>query len=247
MFGAYEAGVWRALSRYWTPDLIVGASIGAVNGWVAASLCDPEQLVAEWMQLEKGQRHRLRFPWPPLDGVIDCSDLDAFLQRLEDRYQPRIDFALTATRFNGLRPRLFRSPGITWRHLAASCALPFLLRAHPIAGHLYVDGGLKGAVPVWAALECGATHIVAVNILPRNTWLKPVQAALRLIGSPPGPRAVPVPLLTIEHDLPLGPLMDSAYWNRTRIERWVQLGQQDAVAARERVERLLLATPAGRF
>ena len=32
MYGAYQAGAWRVLAERFQPDLIVGASIGAVNG-----------------------------------------------------------------------------------------------------------------------------------------------------------------------------------------------------------------------
>src|SRR6516225_3816249 len=48
MFGAYQAGIWKALSERETPDLIVGASVGALNGWRIASGCPPEQLIEEW-------------------------------------------------------------------------------------------------------------------------------------------------------------------------------------------------------
>ena len=37
MFGAYQAGVWKALSGKFAPDIVVGASIGAFNGWYVAS------------------------------------------------------------------------------------------------------------------------------------------------------------------------------------------------------------------
>lgn len=44
MFGAYHAGVWKGLAGRFQPDLIVGASVGALNGWVMASGCAPQEL-----------------------------------------------------------------------------------------------------------------------------------------------------------------------------------------------------------
>jgi len=34
---AWEAGVWKALHRHLKPSLIVGASAGALNGWLIAA------------------------------------------------------------------------------------------------------------------------------------------------------------------------------------------------------------------
>ncbi|MBM3775954.1 MAG: hypothetical protein FJW37_12460 [Acidobacteria bacterium] len=45
MFGAYQAGAWRALEGRFRPDLVVGASVGALNGWAIAGGCAPEELV----------------------------------------------------------------------------------------------------------------------------------------------------------------------------------------------------------
>src|ERR1700730_17852970 len=45
MFGAWQAGAWRSLARRFKPDLVVGASVGSLNGyaiaagWSAADLC----------------------------------------------------------------------------------------------------------------------------------------------------------------------------------------------------------------
>ena len=38
-WGAWEAGAWKVLSQTFQPDLIVGASVGAWNGWAIAGGC----------------------------------------------------------------------------------------------------------------------------------------------------------------------------------------------------------------
>ena len=41
MFGAYQAGAWEVLSQSFQPDIVIGASIGSLNGWAIAAGCDP--------------------------------------------------------------------------------------------------------------------------------------------------------------------------------------------------------------
>src|ERR1039457_6584211 len=62
MFGAYQAGVWNVLSRRFQPDLVVGTSAGALNGWAIAGGCPPAELVDMW-------RGRARALFPPASGV----------------------------------------------------------------------------------------------------------------------------------------------------------------------------------
>jgi len=45
MYGAYQAGAWKALADVFRPDLIVGTSIGALNGWAIAGGCEPDELI----------------------------------------------------------------------------------------------------------------------------------------------------------------------------------------------------------
>jgi len=37
LFGAWQAGAWAACASHWQPDLIVGASVGSLNGYLIAS------------------------------------------------------------------------------------------------------------------------------------------------------------------------------------------------------------------
>src|ERR1700722_2339651 len=49
MFAAWEVGVWKVLREHFTPDLIVGASAGAWNGWAVAGGATAEELVRDWL------------------------------------------------------------------------------------------------------------------------------------------------------------------------------------------------------
>src|SRR4051812_9155483 len=118
LFGAWQAGAWSVLARRFDPELIVGASIGSVNGYLIACGVSPEELVGMWRDPE----------FRRLD------DLHGMLQRLTSRYSLRRPFALTVTDIVTLKPRVYRDGEITWRHLAGSCAVP------PVMPQVRLDG-----------------------------------------------------------------------------------------------------------
>src|SRR5262249_45531780 len=55
MFGAYQAGAWKALSRWLTPDVVVGASVGALNGWLIAAGAPAPELERLWLEPSSGE------------------------------------------------------------------------------------------------------------------------------------------------------------------------------------------------
>ncbi len=65
MFGAYQAGAWNVLSNRFKPDLVVGTSVGALNGWAIAGGCSAEELSAMWRNPATGDTMRLHFPFVP--------------------------------------------------------------------------------------------------------------------------------------------------------------------------------------
>src|ERR1700723_2912675 len=90
MFAAWEIGVWKALREHFTPDLIVGASAGAWNGWVIAGGAAPEEIVREWLD-------------PSTATLMRRGPLHAKARRLFDCYQPRVPFGLTVVEAPRLR------------------------------------------------------------------------------------------------------------------------------------------------
>jgi len=234
MFGAWQAGAWAALAEHYQtrttdrptaacaldmrPDLVVGASAGALNGYVIASGADPGELCRMWLDPSFG---RLR-------------DLSSNIERLTRRYQPRTQFAITVTDLLRLKPRVFRDHEITARHLAASCALPFLLPQVRIEGRWYSDGGLLNPLPVWAAVDLGATHVIALHALREDTfpwYFRPLAKAFRAVAGYHPPIPGGVALRMIQPSRRLGGFVASARWERGRMEQWIALGQADARAA----------------
>jgi NTE family protein len=233
LFGAWEAGVWRELEHGVTPDIVVGASIGALNGWMVAGGCPAEELERRWMNLQVMSRPRWRIPRGPLEGILEFGPLETLIREVYDRYPPRTDFGVVATDTVRMRPRLFRAPEVTWRHLAASVGMICIFRQYRIDGRVYSDGGLLGALPVWGALEMGAGRIIAVNCLPAlpSALMTAGVRTVQLLAPwrrPRIPEAVEV--TEIRPEGPLGSLRESMVWTEENARRWIEKGRTDARA-----------------
>jgi len=218
MFGAWQAGAWAALAPRWRPELIVGASVGSLNGYAIASGADTEALSGLWRRQPRSKLSRL----------------SADLRELVDQYRLRLDFAVVATELLRLKARIFRGREVDWRHLAASCAIPMVIAPVRIDGRLYADGGLLNPLPVWAAVELGASEIVALHALPEipSWWLKPPAQAFRKVFGVNPPVPPGVSCTTIVPGRRLGSMRDALHWKRVNVERWLEQGYKDALRAR---------------
>ena len=214
LFAAWEVGVWKALVNHVRPDLIVGASAGAWNGWLIAGGATPEELIREWHD-----------PTIAATWLFRPELLRQKAQDLWTRFQPRVPFGLTVVEVPRLHARLVRGEDITWRHLAATCAIPGAFPPVSISNKQFVDGGLLGALPLWAAEEMGATHAIALNCLTSLSF-RMLRVVLR-------PRAASPTLdvKLIEPSENLGSLRDTICWSHSNIERWIELGERDAKRA----------------
>lgn len=214
MFGAWQAGAWRTLSASFRPDLVVGASVGALNGYAIAAGWSSSDLCGWWLQPQG------------FDHLPETAQALVAARPLEREY------AVVLVHLLRMRPRTMVGSQVTARHLVASCAVPGAFPPQKIDGAWYVDGGLLNPLPVWAAVELGATRIVALNVLPDipSALLRPFVKAFRAVfGHHP---AVPagVEAITLLPSRPLGGLRDALYWNRANAERWLARGAADAAA-----------------
>src|SRR5579871_4118041 len=100
MFGAWQAGAWRALAPHVRPNLIVGASVGALNGYVIAGGASPEELIELWRR--------------PDFATLDR--LPQSIQELMERYTPRTEYAVVLTDLLRLKPKIFSGTQVTARH-----------------------------------------------------------------------------------------------------------------------------------
>ena len=234
MFGAYEAGVWKALESAFKPDVIVGASIGALNGWAIAGGCPGEEWAREWLSLGAAAHLRLRIPNGVFEGIYDSEPLQDYVRELTRRFRPRIRFGAVLLSVPRLENQVFWDEAVTWRHLCASCGVPVLLKQFRIDGRLWADGGLLSAVPLQAAIDAGATRIVAVNVLPARApaALRVARGLLHTVARYRQPQ-VPagVEILRIEPGEALDAWRYAYTWDRERVRTWIERGQRDAERA----------------
>jgi NTE family protein len=219
LFAAWEIGVWKALESHVRPDMVLGASAGALNAWSIAGGASAAEMEQEWLNPRSGKIIKFGLH---SSGMLRPQPLHAKARELFERFQPRMPFGCTLVELPSLRVRLVREREMTWQHLAATCAIPFGYPPVRIDGRRYVDGGLRSSLPVWAAEEMGATHAIAVNCL--TAW------PFRLLRAIVRPRA-PSPKLRvtlIEPSDDLGSLRDTAVWSPGNIERWMAQGERDA-------------------
>jgi NTE family protein len=166
MYGAYQAGAWKAIADIFQPDLVVGASIGAVNGWAIAGGCHPDELIERWLNLDAAAHYPWKFPRSPFHGVFETAPLQAMIREVYESFQPRAHFAMVLTDLLKLRPVIVRGNEVSWQHLVAGTAIVGLFDQVRLGGRIYSDGGLLSAVPLWAAAEMGATRALVIDLLP---------------------------------------------------------------------------------
>lgn len=214
MFGAWQVGAWRALAEHWRPDLVVGASVGSLNGYAIAGGATPEELSEFWLRPE----------------LAELGGLPEVIRAMITKYPARMDYGVVLTDVLRLRPKIFSGAEMTWQHLAASCAIPFILPQYRINERWYCDGGLLNPLPVWAAVELGATRIVALHALPEipSRWLKPFVKGFRWVAGHNPPLPAGIELVSLQPDRPLGSIGDALRWRRENVERWLDQGYRAA-------------------
>ncbi|XVV08948.1 patatin-like phospholipase family protein [Actinoplanes sp. CA-131856] len=178
VLGAAHAGVGYALERRgFVPDLIVGTSVGALTGAIAAA--HPDR-AAPWLaQVWTRLRRRDVFPIGPARAAL-CGD--GGLRRLIGRagLPPLIEdlpipFTAVATDLvTGGEVLLDR--GDLESALLASAAIPGIFPPVARDGRLLADGGVIAYVPVRAALEAGAASVVVLSLGPSRFTAPPPRA-----------------------------------------------------------------------
>ena len=159
LLGAHEVGMLRALAEAGVkPDLVVGTSIGALNGVLVAA--DPAGAADRLSRMWQGEELRLAFSeklWGRAVRLVRSgTHLHSFesLGRVLAGALPGPDFAdlklpfqCVAASIEGASARWF-SGGPVVPAVMASCAVPGLLPPVEIGGEHYFDGGLVDSIPV---------------------------------------------------------------------------------------------------
>ncbi|MFD5840221.1 patatin-like phospholipase family protein [Streptomyces chartreusis] len=178
VLGAAHVGVGYALEqRGFVPDMIIGTSVGALNGAIAAAHPDRAApwLDHVWTQLRRREVYPLGylssrasvFTDRGLRRLIARAELPARIEELA------VPFTAVAMDLDTGAPVLL-DRGDLESALLASAAIPGMLPPVERAGRTLVDGGVIAYVPVLAALEAGAASVVVVSTGPESVVPRPI-------------------------------------------------------------------------
>jgi NTE family protein len=174
LLGAHEVGMLRALAEAGVrPDLVVGTSIGAVNGAFVAA--DPDGAAERLTDLWRGESLRLVFSEKILGRALRLARSGTHLHAMDplhklladklpvsDFSELRLPFHCVAASIEDATARWF-SQGPVVPAVMASCAVPGLLPPVEIDGRHYFDGGLVDSIPVGRAIALGATTVYVLH------------------------------------------------------------------------------------
>jgi len=171
------------------PDIVVGTSIGSINGAIAASGELSEMVVrleGMWSHLESSGvlRDGLMTRMTNLVRHRTHMHSNASMKELLLEWLPLHDFEELPTPFQcsaacieTSAERWFES-GTLIDAILASCAVPGLLPPVEVDGQHFIDGGVVNSIPISRALHLGATTIFVLHVgnietelrLPKNAW-----------------------------------------------------------------------------
>ena len=189
VLGANEVGMLQALvAAGITPDLVLGTSVGAINGAVLAS----EPTEAAVARLTALWRASGRAIWrgSPVSRVRAVARTRTALQTADPlralltEHLGEVDITSLAVPFECCAASIERAAehwfvqGPLVEAVLASCAVPGLYPPVAVDGEHYFDGGLVNSIPVSRAVEHGATTIYVIQVgrverplaVPRMPW-----------------------------------------------------------------------------
>jgi NTE family protein len=131
-----------------------------------------------------------------------------------------------------LHTRLVQYPHVLPEHLHATCSIPLFLPPVRIGDRRYLDGGFFEKLPLWGAVEMGATRIIAIDSLPDvGLWWIHLGIAFARLFKPRRRYPPALELTVISPSEMLGDAGDAVFWKRENIDRWIDLGARDAARA----------------
>jgi len=175
LLGAHEVGMLRALAAAnIRPDLVVGTSIGAVNGAFVAA--DPDGGAARLTDLWRGEDLGVVFSETLLGRAVTLvrsgthlHAIDPLRKLLTDKLPAenftdlKLPFHCVAASIEDATAHWFDSGPIV-PAVMASCAVPGLLPPVEIDGRHYFDGGLIDSIPVGRAVALGASTVYVLHV-----------------------------------------------------------------------------------
>jgi NTE family protein len=185
VLGATQVGMLRALLAHGVqPDLVVGTSVGAVNGAMLAT--DPSETTVQrltelWTSLSRSgvfadsvvaQVARLAAQRTHLHSTLP-------LRRMLEQHLPVACIEDLPVRFECVAASIERSvahwftAGPVIDAVVASCAVPGLFPPAKVGDEHFYDGGLVHSIPVGRAAQLGAQRIYVLHVGRIERVLRP--------------------------------------------------------------------------
>jgi NTE family protein len=183
--GAGEVGMLRALlERGHTPDVVVGTSVGAINGAAVASeptVAMVQRLQDTWSDIERSDVFAGSF----LNRLATLARTGTHLHG-NDALRAALTEALPIPLIENLPVRFecvaasIESASEHWftagslvEAVLASAAVPGILPPVEVAGEHYIDGGIVNSIPVDRAVQLGASRIFVMHVGRLDRPLEP--------------------------------------------------------------------------
>jgi NTE family protein len=185
VLGSHEVGMLRALAEAEiVPDVVLGTSIGAVNGALFAADPNPagvDELTRLWLDstlAEVGPAGLLRRAGTLARTGTHVQSLSEVRERLvqalpvERVEDLAIPFQCVAASIERAAEHWF-DRGDLADVVLASCAVPGILPPVKIGDQHYIDGGIVNSIPVGRAVALGARTIYVLQVGRVETPLRP--------------------------------------------------------------------------
>lgn len=177
LLGAVEVGMLRALlERNITPDLVLGTSIGAINGAMLAH--DPtlevvERMTSLWRASTLAREiygtsplRTVRRAFTSGTHVYDSTPIGQLMRdELGDAHfsDLKVPFQVCAANIERSSEHWF-SEGPVVEAVVASAAVPGLLPPAKVGDEHFLDGGIVNSIPVGRAAALGARRIFVLQV-----------------------------------------------------------------------------------
>ncbi len=192
VLGAAEVGQLRALVEAdIRPDLVLGTSVGALNGALVAAHPGPDvvgRLVGLWESAAAGKELYGDGPIRQVSRAVRTGGTQLYSsaplrRRLEEELgeltfeELPIPFQCCASSIERAAEHWFTT-GRLVDAVVASAAVPGLLGPAVVDGEHYLDGGIVNSIPLGRAVSCGAQRVFVLHVgrierplsPPRRPW-----------------------------------------------------------------------------
>lgn len=191
LLGAVEVGMLRALLEYDVrPDLVLGTSVGALNGLVVAADPSPpvvDRLLDLWRSVGESNEVYSDRAWRQVTRAVRTGTHLHSARPLRERFEQEfggvsfeeleVEFQCCAASIERAAEHWFTT-GPVVPAVVASAAVPGLLPPARVGEEHFLDGGIVNSVPLGRAVQLGADRVFVLQVgrldrplvPPRRPW-----------------------------------------------------------------------------